>query len=146
MPQSVYLLLLSLFYRVYDASHNCNDPVNQSESSVLTFMRNRAIFIFLFVKIKAFWLMGKICNELNIEDFFIGNSILKYCFVSISILVYLEKNKSSLVCIQVQGMTIEFGLLVKFVKESKILFLLCHFTCFFLTKHSFCMFYFTCFK
>ena len=49
-----------MLHRKCDVSYNCNDPISQSECSVLTFMRNSALFIFLFVKIKAFWFMWKI--------------------------------------------------------------------------------------
>ena len=48
------------FVMCSDVSDDCNDPVSQSGRSVLTLMRSRALCIILFVKSKAFWLMGKI--------------------------------------------------------------------------------------
>ena len=76
-----------IVYRDCDVNYNCNDPVSQSEYSVLTFMRHRALFIFLLIKIKAFWFMEKLqafcCVELNIKDYFICRNFLIYCFVSI---------------------------------------------------------------
>ena len=59
-PIFYYQKLSTIVYRDCDVSYNCNDPVNQSQRSVLTFVRNSVLFIFLYVKIKEFWLMGKI--------------------------------------------------------------------------------------
>ena len=48
-------------YRNCDVSYNWNIPVSQWECNVdLMFMRYNVFFVFLFVKIKSFWLMGKI--------------------------------------------------------------------------------------
>ena len=41
--------LLPIIYRDCDVSYNCNDRVRQSVCSVLTFMRNSVLLIFLFV-------------------------------------------------------------------------------------------------
>ena len=51
--------VLHIVYRNRDVSYNCNVPVSQSEYRILTLMRNSEYFIYLFVKIMAFWLMGK---------------------------------------------------------------------------------------
>ena len=78
---------LVIVYRGCNVSYNCNDPVTQSECSVLTVMRNSVLFIFFSSKLwhLGWWKEFKVlcCNELNIKDCFIGNIILKYCFVSI---------------------------------------------------------------
>ena len=42
------------YYQDYDSSYNCNEPVSQSECSVLMFMRNGPLFIFVCMKIRAF--------------------------------------------------------------------------------------------
>ena len=63
-------------------SYSCNDPVSQSECSGLTFMRNWALFIFfLFVKIRAFWLMEKFevlwCKEIEYQRLFYWQVLLE---------------------------------------------------------------------
>ena len=45
------MLITSIVHQNFDVSYDCNDPVNQSECSVLMFMRNSVLFIFFFVKI-----------------------------------------------------------------------------------------------
>ena len=49
-----------IIHRDCDVSYNCNDPDSQSECNVLMLMRNNVLLLFLFVKIKTFWLIGKI--------------------------------------------------------------------------------------
>ena len=58
----------SIFHRDCDVSCNCKNPVSKSEYSVLTFLRNRALFIFLFVKMMAFlvnWKNLRFCAATN---------------------------------------------------------------------------------
>ena len=52
--------MATIVYRHCDVSYNCNNPVSQLECSFLNFIRNSVLFILFFVKIKAFWLRGKI--------------------------------------------------------------------------------------
>ena len=54
---NIYSRGMNIGSRDCDVSNDCNDPVGQSECSVLKFMRNNVLFKFVFVKIKPFRLM-----------------------------------------------------------------------------------------
>ena len=49
-------IIVPIDNRNCDVSYNYNELANQS---VMTFMRNSVLFVFLFVEIKSFCLMGK---------------------------------------------------------------------------------------